>query len=135
YKELCVMPIVPRPRAPFHTPTPGFAGRRWANRVYPGELSRASWVREDLRADLYRIEGLCSDLTDTMILCASEMFANACDHSRSGQVGGRVLRNLSMPTAYTVHLSLVDDGVRAEAPTLPEIPQQHSVEDWAEAER
>src|SRR5699024_7511753 len=76
HKELCVMTIVPRPRASFHSPTSPFAGRRWANRVYPGDLAQASWVREDLRSDLYRIEGLCPDLTDTVILCASEMFSN-----------------------------------------------------------
>ena len=129
------MPIVPRPRAPFHTPTPPFAGRRWASRVYPGDLAQASWVREDLRADLYRLEGLCPDLAETVVLCASEMFANACAHSRSGQTGGRVVRTLSMPDAGTLHLSVVDDGARAEAPTRPEIPHQRTVEEWEEAER
>ena len=129
------MPIVPRPRVPFHTPTPPFAGRRWASRVYPGDLAQAAWVREDLRADLYRLEGLCPELAETVVLCASEMFANACDHSRSGQTGGRVIRTLSMPDAGTLHLSVVDDGARAEAPARPEIPYQRTVEEWAEAER
>ncbi|WP_285731984.1 ATP-binding protein [Nocardiopsis sp. ATB16-24] len=129
------MTIVPRPRAPFHTPTPPFAGRRWASRVYPGVLAQAAWVREDLRADLYRLEGLCSDLSETVVLCASEMFANACAHSRSGEAGGRVVRTLSMPTADTLHLSVVDDGARAETPTRPEIPYQRTVEEWEEAER
>lgn len=129
------MPILPRPRAPFHTPTPGFAGRRRPSRVYPGALPQTAWVRDDLRADLFRLQGLCSDLTDTMILCASEMFANSVDHSRSGQTGGRVIRTLSMPTAHTVHLSLIDDGVRAEAPSVPEIPQQRTLQEWQESER
>ncbi|WP_017573745.1 ATP-binding protein [Nocardiopsis halotolerans] len=129
------MTIVPRPRAPFHTPTPPFAGRRWASRVYPGDLSQAAWVREDLRADLFRLEGLCPDLAETVVLCASEMFANGVDHSRSGEADGRVIRNLSMPAADVLHLGVVDDGVREAAPTLPEIPYQRTDEEWAEAER
>ncbi|WP_040698607.1 ATP-binding protein [Nocardiopsis kunsanensis] len=129
------MPIVPRPRAPFHTPTPPFAGRRWPSRVYSGELAQAAGVREDLRADLFRLEGLCPDLADTVVLCASEMFANACDHSLSGQSGGRVVRTLSMPAAWTLCLSVVDDGARAEAPTCPQIPHQRTVTEWAESER
>lgn len=129
------MPIVPRPRAPFHTPTPPFAGRRWPSRVYPGELVQAAGLREDLRADLFRLKGLCPDLADTVVLCASEMFANACDHSLSGQAGGRVVRTLSMPTAWTLCLSVVDDGARAEAPTCPQIPHQRTVQEWEESER
>ncbi|WDZ88921.1 ATP-binding protein [Nocardiopsis sp. HUAS JQ3] len=129
------MTIVPRPRAPFHTPTPGFAGRRWASRLYPGDFSQTAWVREDLRADLFSLEGLCPDLVDTVVLCASEMFANGVDHSRSGQKDGRVIRVLSMPTADTLHLSVVDDGVRESAPSLPEIPRQRTSEEWEEAER
>ena len=120
------MNIVPRSRAPFHTPTPPFAGRRWAGRVYPGDLVQAAWVREDLRADLYRLEGLCPDQSETIVLCASEMFANACDHSRSGQRDGRVLRTLSMPAAHTLCVSTIDDGARDEAPTLPRIPHQRT---------
>ncbi|WP_150252487.1 ATP-binding protein [Nocardiopsis deserti] len=129
------MSIVPRPRTPFHTPTPPLAGRRWASRVYPGDLSQAAWAREDLRADLFRLEGLCPDLADTVVLCASEMFANAVDHSRSGEADGRVVRTLSMPTATTLHLGIIDDGVRESAPTLPEIPCQRTESEWEEAER
>lgn len=135
------MNIVPRPSAPFHTPTPPFAGRRWAGRVYPGDLAQAAWVREDLRADLHRLEGLCPDQSETIVLCASEMFANACDHSRSGQHDGRVLRTLSMPTVHTLCVSTIDDGAREEAPTLPHIPHiphiphQRTATEWEEAER
>src|SRR5699024_1673636 len=107
-RSLIDMSIVPRPRAPLHTPPPGFAGRRWPSRVYPGESAQAAWVRSDQRADLHRLKDLSDDPTDTMVLCASEMFANGVDHSRSGQAGGRVIRTLTMPTAHTVHLALVD---------------------------
>ncbi len=129
------MTIVPRPRTPIHSPTPPFAGRRWPSRIYPGDLAQATWVREDLRADLSRLEGLCPDLADTVVLCASEMFANAADHSRSGQENGRVIRTLSMPTATTLHLGITDDGVRTENPSLPHIPCQRTASDWEEAER
>ncbi|MFL1440731.1 ATP-binding protein [Nocardiopsis protaetiae] len=129
------MTIVPRPSAPFHTPTPGFAGRRWASRIYPGDLAELSGARQDLRADLHRLQGLCPDLADTIVLCASEMVANACDHSRSGQSGGRIIRTLSMPTARSLHVMVVDDGVREAAPTFPAIPHQRTVEEWEEAER
>ncbi|NKY99997.1 ATP-binding protein [Nocardiopsis alborubida] len=129
------MTIVPRPRASIHTPTPPFAGRRWASRVYPGNFSQAAWVREDLRADLFRLEGLCPDLADTIVLCASEMFANGVDHSRSGEANGRVIRTLSMPTTDVLHLGVTDDGVRESAPTLPEIPRQRTAQEWEEAER
>jgi anti-sigma regulatory factor (Ser/Thr protein kinase) len=103
--------------------------------MYPGALSQTAWVREDLRADLFRLEGLCPDLADTVVLCASEMFANGVDHSRSGQEDGRGIRTLAMPTATTLHLGIVDDGVRESAPTLPEIPRQRTVAEWEEAER
>ncbi|MEE2038761.1 ATP-binding protein [Nocardiopsis sp. CT-R113] len=129
------MAIVPHPCALIHTPTPPLAERRWPSRVYPGELSQASWVREDLCADLFRLQGLCPDLAHTVVLCASEMFANGVAHSRSGEEGGRVVRTLSMPTAATLYLAVVDDGVRAGAPSLPEIPRQRTATEWEEAER
>lgn len=129
------MTIVPRPRVPFHTPTPGFQGRRWPSRVYPGDLSQTAWMRQDLRADLYRLEDLCPDLAETVTLCASEMFANSADHSRSGQPGGRVIRTLAMPTTRTLHLSIIDDGTRDDTPTHPHIPHQRTTTEWEEAER
>ncbi|MFW6642098.1 ATP-binding protein [Nocardiopsis algeriensis] len=129
------MTIVPRPPVPFHTPTPGFAGRRWPCRVYPGDPAQAVWVRKDLRADLYRLEGLGPDLAETVVLCASEMFANACAHSRSGEPGGRAVRTLSMPTAHTLHLSVIDNGAQATAPSRPQIPHRRTVKEWEEAER
>src|SRR5690625_8025325 len=88
-RSLIDMSIVPRPRAPLHTPTPGFAGRRWPSRVYPGESAQAAWDRSDLRADLHRLKDLSEDLTDTMVLCASEMFAQRVDPSPPRQPGGR----------------------------------------------
>lgn len=71
-----------------------------------------------------------------MVLCVSEMFANSVDHSLSGQdPDGRVIRTLHMPTATTIQVAIVDDGWRTDAvSTGPEIPE-HTLEEWAEAER
>ncbi|WP_017582273.1 ATP-binding protein [Nocardiopsis valliformis] len=131
------MSSVPYVRAPFHTPTPPFAGRRWSSRVYPGDLAQTGWVRSDLAADLYRLSGLPAETSENMVLCASEMFANAVDHSRSGEdPDGRVIRTLHMPTASTIQVAVVDDGWRtdATAPARPEIPE-HTLEEWAQVER
>ncbi|MBB6119489.1 ATP-binding protein [Nocardiopsis algeriensis] len=128
------MTIVPRSRAPFHIPTPPFAGRRWPSRFYSGDLAQASWVRGDLVADLSRLEGLCPQVSDDAVLCVGEMFANACAHSRSGEPGGRVMRTLFQPTADTVRLCLVDGGTRTDAPALPRIPVERTCVEWALAE-
>lgn len=119
----------PRP----HTP---FAGRRWSSRAYPGELAQVSWVRADLAADLHRLAGIPAETSENMVLCTSEMFANACTHSRSGQdVEGRVVRTLHMPIARTIQLAIVDgqrtDRADFQAPQTP----QHTIEEWARAER
>ena len=132
------MAIVPHTRAPIHTPTTPFTGRRWPSRVYPGDLAQTAWVRSDLAADLARLAGLPKETGEDIVLCASEMFANSCNHSRSGQdPEGRVIRTLHMPTATTVQVAIVDDGIRVDAiePKGPEIPHQRTPEDWEEAER
>ena len=120
-----------------HAPTPACAGRRWPSRVYPGDLAQAALVRADLAADLHRLAGLPVETSENIVLCVSEMFANACDHSRSGQdAEGRVIRTLHMPTATSIQVAIVDDGSRADATTdaVPETPQRTG-EEWAHAER
>ncbi|GAB3720185.1 ATP-binding protein [Nocardiopsis nanhaiensis] len=122
------------------TPTHGYAGRRWPSRLYPGDLAQTSGVRADLATDLHHLAGLPTETSETaenMVLCASEMFANACAHSRSGQdVEGRVIRTLHMPTATTVQVAIIDDGMRTDRAEFqaPETPQ-HTVEEWQQAER
>ncbi|MEV6818340.1 ATP-binding protein [Nocardiopsis dassonvillei] len=120
------MSIVPQPPVP---PLPTPRGRRWPARVYPGNLSQCSRVREDLRHDLSALPG---DVVETLVLCASEAFANSAEHSRSGEEGGRVLRALYAPTPSTLRLVVVDDGARE---TRPEVPRQRTDLDWEEAER
>ncbi|GAB3695220.1 ATP-binding protein [Nocardiopsis oceani] len=121
------------------TPAPAYAGRRWPSRLYPGDLAQTSGVRADLSTDLYHLAGLRTETSETaenMVLCASEMFANACAHSRSGQdVEGRVIRTLHT-TATTVQVAIIDDGMRTDRAEFqaPETPQ-HTVEEWQQAER
>ncbi|MEV2276539.1 ATP-binding protein [Nocardiopsis sp. NPDC049922] len=104
------------------TPIPAYPGRRWAARTYPGLASMAARLRADLRDDLATLAGITPDLADDITLCASEAFANACDHSRSGHPGGRVMRFLSTPVVTrhetTLRLSLIDDGPKRD-PRIP----------------
>lgn len=115
-------------------PVPPIVHSLWNPRVHPGTPATAASVRADLRRDLARLPGLGSDLTESIVLCVSEMFANAYDHSRSGEEGGRVVRTLTLPREHTLRLSVVDDGHR-DTGTRPRIPHQRTVEEWQEAER
>jgi hypothetical protein len=62
------------------------------------------------------------------------MFANACEHTRSGDDGGRVVRTLTRPDERTLRLSVIDDGYR-DTDTRPRIPRQRTDQEWQEAER
>jgi anti-sigma regulatory factor (Ser/Thr protein kinase) len=121
---------------PQTSPTTADPERRWEPRLYPGTLATASRVRSDLRADLTRFAAAGDDLVETVVLCASEMFANAVDHSRSGEVDGRVIRTLTVHTTpengIVLRLSVIDDGAKD---TEPLIPRQRTAEEWQEAER
>ncbi|MGW8531306.1 MULTISPECIES: ATP-binding protein [Nocardiopsidaceae] len=91
--------------------------RPWPARVYPGDLSRTSTIRADLRSDP---AGFTEDLVETAVLCASEMAANAVEHTRSGaDPDGRVLRALFAPEPGVLRLVVVDDGARESSPVVP----------------
>ena len=95
-------------------------------------------MRADLAGDLFRLAGVGEETTESMVLCVSEMFANGCDHSRSGQdLGGRVIRTLHMPTAHSIQVAIVDDGTRTDVaePKGPQVPHERTLEEWQEAER
>ena len=128
------MTIVPQP--PAASPTPAAPGPRWEPRLYAGTLATTSRVRSDLRTDLARLAGIGSDLVETVVLCASEMFANAVAHSRSGENGGRVIRTLAASAASrsgsALRLSVIDDGARG---SRPRIPRQRTPQEWQDAER
>ncbi|MBQ1081162.1 ATP-binding protein [Nocardiopsis sp. B62] len=131
------MAIVPHTHALNHTITPP-AGRRWEYRVYPGQLSQTSRVRADLNTDLGRMTGPTIEVREEMALCVSEMFANACEHSRSGEdPDGRVVRTLDLPRPGTVRISIIDDGTRTDATTnsAPRVPRRRTRREWAQAER
>lgn len=121
---------------PQTSPITADSERRWEPRLYPGTLATASRVRSDLRADLIRFAAAGDDLVETVVLCASEMFANAVEHSRSGETEGRVIRTLAVHTTLddrtVLRLSMIDDGAKDACPL---IPRQRTAEEWQEAER
>ncbi|MEU3017089.1 ATP-binding protein [Nocardiopsis sp. NPDC007018] len=132
------MAIVPHAHALNHTNNPPPAESRWECRVYPGQLSQTSQVRSDLDTDLNRMTGIPGEVREEMVLCASEMFANACEHSRSGQdPEGRVVRTLETPVPGLVRVSIIDDGTRTDTTTdsLPRVPRRRTRKDWEQAER
>ncbi|MEU3016677.1 ATP-binding protein [Nocardiopsis sp. NPDC007018] len=132
------MAIVPHTHALNHTFTPPEPALRWECRVYPGQLSHTSQVRSDLDTDLNRMTGIPGEVREEMVLCASEMFANACEHSRSGQdPDGRVVRTLEAPVPGLVRISIIDDGTRTDTTvdSLPRVPRRRTRKDWEQAER
>lgn len=108
---------------------PHVSPARWRARIYPGDLALMSTVRADLRADL---AGFGEELVETMTLCASEILANAIEHTRSGDQDGRVLRALFESDPGVLRLVVVDDGARESA---PEIPMERTEQEWLSAER
>ncbi len=132
------MAIVPHTHALNHSITPP-AESRWECRVYPGQLSHTRQVRADLDADLGRMASLPAEVREEMVLCLSEMFANACEHSRSGEdPDGRAVRTLDLPRPGTVRISIIDDGTRTDtnsSSTFPKVPRRRTRKEWDEAER
>lgn len=120
---------------PQTSPITAHPERRWEPRLYPGTLATASRVRSDLRADLLQLAGSGDDLVETVVLCASEMFANAVEHSRSSEAEGQVIRTLvvhaTLDGRAVLRLSVIDDGAKDASPC---IPRQRTTEEWQEAE-
>lgn len=85
-----------------HTSAASF---RTAETTYPGSLENVSRVRADLRIIL---DG-CPN-ADDIILCASELAANAAKHSNSRRPGGTfTVRVYAYPCDF-VHIAVKDDG-------------------------
>ncbi|MFE1170665.1 ATP-binding protein [Nocardiopsis sp. NPDC058789] len=127
------MAIVPHTPALNHTNSPP-SESRWECRVYPGHLSQTSRVRTDLTMDLDRMTSLPVEAREDMVLCLSEMFANACEHSRSGQdPDGRVVRTLDLPRPGAVRVSIIDDGTNSN--TVPRVPRRRTRRQQERAER
>lgn len=116
---------------PHHPPSAPSVKGVWPCRIYPGDLSHTSRVRAKIRADLAALPHLPAGLVDAVELCASEAFANAVEHTRSGQEGGRVVRSLTRPAHNRLRLAVVDDGT---TDTTPRIPCERTAAEWVEAE-
>ncbi|WP_435106847.1 ATP-binding protein [Nocardiopsis synnemataformans] len=104
---------------------PRRAATWWEHRAYPSDLAQARQVRADLRTDL---AGFDSDLTDTVLLCAAELAANAVKYAPEGQ---EFLRALALLDERTLWLAVVDEG---GGTGLPRIPDDRSDDEWSLAE-
>ena len=99
----------------------------WEPRTYPGSLAHLHTVRADLSHDL---AGFDDDLVETIILCASELFANCAKYTDSGCREGEVLRFLAWE-ADRVRVGFTDAGGSGGS---PRVPDERSDDEWAWAE-
>jgi serine/threonine-protein kinase RsbW len=89
-------------RGPMHTPAPRTLGSRV---TYPGGAEHVRAVRADLRPVL-----LDCPRADDVIVCASELAANAALHSHSRLPGGTfTVRTTVSPDLYA-RIEVKDDG-------------------------
>jgi anti-sigma regulatory factor (Ser/Thr protein kinase) len=87
------------------SPAPRALALRTTSAIYPGSAEHISAVRTDLRALL----GDCP-LFDDVILCASELAANAVLHSHSGLPGGTFTVRAIVNPGHYVRIDVEDDG-------------------------
>jgi anti-sigma regulatory factor (Ser/Thr protein kinase) len=87
-----------------HTPATR-ALARTVSLTYPGAPESVRTVRADLRALL----GDCP-LADDVILCGSELAANAAVHSRSRLPGGAFTVSLRIDPGRSARIEVEDDG-------------------------
>ena len=92
-------------RGPMHTPAPRAIGLRTTEVTYPGGTEQIRAVRTDLRAVL---EGC--PRTDDVILCASELAANAVQHSRSRLPGGTFTVRVVISQEHYARIEVQDGG-------------------------
>jgi serine/threonine-protein kinase RsbW len=97
------------------TPAPATTGLRTTKVTYPGGAEHIRAVRADLRAVL----GDCPR-ADDVILCASELAANAAQHSRSRLPGGTFTVRATVSPGRYARVEVQDnDGPWAQAMTGP----------------
>jgi serine/threonine-protein kinase RsbW len=87
-----------------HTHTSA-ASFRTAETTYPGTLENIRRVRADLRVIL---DGCPA--ADDAILCASELAANAAEHSNSRRPGGTFTVCVYVYPRDFIHIAVKDDG-------------------------
>jgi anti-sigma regulatory factor (Ser/Thr protein kinase) len=87
------------------TPATSAIAPRTSTRTYPGTADQVRAVRADLR-------GLLADCprADDIILCASELAANAAIHSQSAQPGGTITVHTDIRPGDHVRIEVRDDG-------------------------
>jgi serine/threonine-protein kinase RsbW len=73
--------------------------------TYPGTAEHIRVVRADLRAVLHECP-----MADDVILCASELAANAATHSHSRLPGGTFTVRVKISTSDCVWIEVEDDG-------------------------
>jgi anti-sigma regulatory factor (Ser/Thr protein kinase) len=88
-----------------HTPASRALAMRTKTVTYPGSADQIRVVRADLRPLL----GGCP-VADDVILCASELAANATLHSRSGLQGGTFTVRVSIELDHSVQVEVGDRG-------------------------
>jgi anti-sigma regulatory factor (Ser/Thr protein kinase) len=88
-----------------HTPAPRTLGARTTDVTYPGGTEHVRAVRSDLRAVLRDCPR-----ADDVILCASELAANAVMHSRSRLPGGTFTVRATVSPDLCAQIEVQDDG-------------------------
>ena len=88
-----------------------------STRCYPGTAEQASTIRADLRALLEACPS-----ADEIILCASELAANAAIHSRSAAPDGRITVLADIRPGEYVRIEVSDDGGPWNEPAADDRP-------------
>ncbi len=88
-----------------HTPATTAPGTRTTARTYPGKRDQVRHVRHDLQ---HTLAG-CPAAAD-VILCASELAANAVLHSNSARPGGTITVRVHIAPGDHVQIEVDDHG-------------------------
>jgi anti-sigma regulatory factor (Ser/Thr protein kinase) len=88
-----------------HTPAPRALQQRTTDITYPGATEHIRAVRADLRVIL---EGC--PRADDVILCTSELAANAAQHSRSRLPGGTFTVRATVSPGLYARIEVEDNG-------------------------
>lgn len=106
-------------------PTPALAITQAAviQRSYPGTPDQAAAVRADISP---LVSGY--PLTDDILLCASELAANAIQHSRSRRPGHRFTVRAEIRAAHFAQIEVSDRGGPWQTPPAPGTGRRHGLD-------
>jgi serine/threonine-protein kinase RsbW len=90
---------------PVPAPAPGALVHHSFVRVYPGTAAQLAVLRADLRPLL-----IGCPVADEVLICCSELAANAVLHSESGQPGGRFIVRADLRPGCYVRIEVRDLG-------------------------